>query len=289
MTVSILIQCGVVSLLSAAVYALVALGFNLITGIMKIVNFAHGHLVVLGMYLTIFLWGRVGIDPYLLLIITLPAAFCIGVFLHKIFVERILNSPELCQFTLTLGIMILLENLMLIIFGGNIQGLNTWYTSKSIMLGKAISINYAKLFSLFVSIGTIGGLYCLLHKTRFGKAMRAAADDKDGAALLGIDISRIFTVSFGLSVALAAVAGTSAITFTVVTPFAGLGLTLKSFIIVVLGGVGSIWGMILGSLLLAGVETVGSLFLSPGISQGLALLILIIMIVAKPRGLLGAE
>ena len=287
MSGSVVLQSLIAGVLGGSLYALIALGFNLIFGIMKIVNFAHGHLVVLGMWLTIVLWRATGIDPYLLLIITVPTSFCIGVIIHKVFVSRILDAPELNQFTLTLGLMLLLENLMLVIFGGNYAGVTTWYTSKSIMLTEGISINYARLFAFLTTCVSVLVLYFLFYKTHIGKAMRAAADEKDGAELQGINTGRVFAFAFGLSSVFAAVAGAATISYVVVNPAAGTNLVIKSFIIVVFGGIGSIWGTVIGGLLLGIIENLGIFFMTPSLASASALVILVIVIIVKPTGLLG--
>jgi branched-chain amino acid transport system permease protein len=183
--------------------------------------------------------------------------------------------------------LLLLENVILAIFGGKFEGVSTWYTSKSIILGGKITINYARLFAAITTVVSIAVLYILFYKTNIGKMMRAAADDREGAALLGVNIPRVFTYAFGLSSVYATVAGASAISYVVTNPAAGTDFVIKSFIIVVFGGIGSIWGTIAGGLLLGLIENLGALVVTPSLASAFSLLVLIVIVIVRPTGLFG--
>ncbi len=289
MSVNPLLVQGIVSgIIAGGIYALVALGFSLITGIMKIVNFAHGHIVVLGMYLTMVLWGALGWDPYAILVIVLPIGFLLGIILQKLFVEHILDAPHLNQFTLTLGIMILLENAMLAAFGGEFRGVTTWYTAQSISFWDGqIYINISRIFAFITAMVATGALYFIFQRTLLGKSMRAAADDREGAGLVGINVGRIYLIAMGLSGVFAVLAGTAMISHLIIIPTFGLPLVIRAFIIVVLGSAGSVPGVIVGGMLLGLIENIGQVYITPSLAWSVALLVLIVVILFRPEGIFG--
>jgi branched-chain amino acid transport system permease protein len=288
MLLSRIIQCTIVGIMMGSVYALIAFGFNMISGVVKITNFSHGMFVLIGAYLAMTFSRALGIDPYVALLLTLPCAFIIGVACHKLFVQPILNAPKINQFILTLGLMIFLENMLLIIFGGDFKGLTTWYTSESIMFG-FVSVNYALLFAFLATILTMLGLLYILYHTRLGKAMRAVADDKEAASLLSTNVRSIYTLSFGLAAVVAGVAGTAIISYLIVTPNEGRGIVIKAFIVTIFGGVGSIGGTILGGLILGLLENLGILIINPALASALSLSVMILVILFRPTGLLGKQ
>jgi len=288
MLLSRIIQCTIVGIMMGSVYALIAFGFNMISGVVKITNFSHGMFVLIGMYLTMTFSQALGIDPYAALILTLPCAFIIGVVCHKLFVQPILNAPKINQFILTLGLMIFLENMLLIVFGGDFKGLTTWYTSESIMFG-FVSINYALLFAFVATLLTMGGLLYILYHTRLGKAMRAVADDKEAATLLCTNVWSIYTISFGLAAALAGIAGAATVSYLIVTPNDGRAVVIKAFIVTIFGGAGSIGGTILGGLILGLLENLGVLIINPALASALSLSVMILVILFRPAGLLGKK
>ena len=184
--------------------------------------------------------------------------------------------------------MIFLENMLLIIFGGDFKGLTTWYTSESIMFG-FVSINYALLFAFFATILTMVGLVYILYHTRLGKTMRAVADDKEAAALLCTNVRHIYALSFGLAAVLAGVAGTATISYLIVTPNEGRNIVIKAFIVTIFGGAGSIGGTILGGLILGLLENLGILIINPALASALSLSVMILVILFRPTGLLGKQ
>lgn len=288
MLIDRIIQCILTGIMIGSVYALIAFGFNIISGIVRITNFSHGMFVLVGMYLTMTFTSLLGLDPYLVLIFTLPSSFIIGMVLHRLFVHPILNAPKINQFILTLGLKIFLENCMLMIFGGEYQGITTWYTSKSILF-QNISINYALLFAFIATGLGMGGIILMLYKTRLGKAMRAVADDKEAAAMLGTNVWNIYTVSFGLAAVLAAIAGAATISYMVVAPSDGTDIVIKAFMVTIFGGPGSIAGTIIGGLFLGLLENLGVLILSPNLASALALSGMVVVILFRPQGIMGQK
>lgn len=281
-----IIQCTIVGIMMGSVYALIAFGFNIISGVVKITNFAHGMYVLIGMYLTMTFSEALGIDPYLALVLTLPCTFIIAIICEKLFVRPILNAPKINQFILTLGLMIFLENILLIVFGGEFRGLTTWYTSGSIIL-EQVSINMALVFAFITTILTMGSLIYMLYNTRLGKAMRAVADDKEAASLCCTNVSNIYAISFGLASVLGAIAGAASISFLIVAPSDGRAIVIKAFIVTIFGGAGSMGGTILGGLILGLLENVGILIIKPALASALSLTVMVIVILFRPSGLLG--
>jgi branched-chain amino acid transport system permease protein len=286
MLITRIIQCVIVGVMMGSVYALIAFGFNIISGVMKITNFSHGMFVLIGMYLTVTFVQTLGIDPYLALILTLPSGFIIAVICHKLFVQPILNAPKINQFILTLGLMIFLENALLISFGGGFSGVETWYTAKSIRI-QEVTINYALLFAFIVTVLTMASLLYMLYYTRLGKDMRAVADDKEAASLLGKNVYYVYTISFGLAAVLAGIAGAATISYLVVVPSDGRAIVLKTFIVTIFGGGGSITGTIMGGLILGLLENLGILVINPSLSTALSLAVMIGIVLLRPSGLMG--
>lgn len=285
-----IMQCVITGIMMGSVYALIAFGFNITSGIVRVTNFSHGMFVVTGMFLTITLCTALAIDPYLALVLTLPICFIIGAVVEKVFVHPILNAPKINQFILTLALKIFLENCLLFFYGGDFRGLTTWYTSKSIIFESInVSINYSQLFAFIATALGLFGITYLLYFSRLGKQMRAVADDKEAAALLGTNVWSVYTIAFGLAALLAAISGAASISYMVVAPADGNAIVIKAFIVTIFGGPGSILGTILGGLFLGLLENIGVLIVGPSMATAFALLGMIIFILARPQGLLGKK
>jgi len=285
-----IMQCVITGIMMGSVYSLIAFGFNITSGIVRVTNFSHGMFVVTGMFLTITLCTALAIDPYLALLLTLPICFIIGAVVEKVFVHPILNAPKINQFILTLALKIFLENCLLFFYGGDFRGLTTWYTSKSIIFESInVSINYSQLFAFIATALGLLGITYLLYFSRLGKQMRAVADDKEAAALLGTNVWSVYTIAFGLAALLAALSGAASISYMVVSPNDGNSIVIKAFIVTIFGGPGSIIGTILGGLFLGLLENIGILIVGPSMATAFALLGMIIFILARPQGLLGKK
>lgn len=283
-----IIQCTIVGIMMGSVYALIAFGFTLIHGVVRVVNFSHGMFVLMGTFLAIIFNRTLGLDPYLSLFIILPMMFVIGAILEKIFVQPILTAARINQFILTCGLMIFLENSMLIIFGGDFKGVTTWYTSKSLFFGN-ISVNCSLLFAFICTILAFMLVLFILYKTRLGKAMRAVADDKEAAAMLGTNVWNVYTLSFGLAVVLAGIAGAATASYWIVVPSDGRPIVIKAFTVAIFGGAGNLLGTILGGLALGLLENLSILFINPALSSALSLAVMIGIILLRPTGILGKK
>lgn len=282
----VLLQSLVSGLFMGSVYALVAIGFTLVFGVTDIVNFAHGHLVMGAMYVTYLLFKVARIDPYLALVLVLPLFYGLGTLLFRVVIARIVEAPHSAHMMVTLGVLIFLENLANLLFGGDLRGITTTYTSSSVVAGP-IALPLARAGAAAVSLAAVGLLAAFLRRTRIGKAVRAAANNREGAALVGVDVRRVYRLSFSLGTVAAALAGAVIVPFSLVSPFVGHEFMLKAFVIAVVGGLGSVPGALVGGLLIGLVEAVSTLYIAASLGNALVFVMLIAVLLFRPWGLLG--
>jgi branched-chain amino acid transport system permease protein len=281
-----IVQVLASGILMGAVYALIAIGFTLVYGVLDVVNFAHGHLVMAAMFATYVLFVWLGVNPYLSLVAVLPLFFMLGVVLYKILIHRIVAAPHAAHIIVTLGLFIFLENLANLIFGGDLRGITTDATARSLVIG-GLSLPIARTIAAGISLLAVLLLALFLGRTAFGMAIRAAANNRLGAHLVGVDVERVYMVAFALSVLLAAVAGAVLVPFSLVSPFVGGGFMLYSFAIAIIGGLGSISGAFIAGLLIGLVEALSSLYFTASFGNVMVFLILIAVLLYRPSGLLG--
>lgn len=281
-------QTIVNGILIGSVYSLIAVGFTLIFGVIKVVNFAHGELVMLGMYAAVSVFVLLGLNPYVGLLMIVPVFLVAGYFIQKYLIENILDASEDMQIILTFGLMIVLGNLALFLFGADLKGVRVESLMKIVNLF-GIRILVAMLIAFFTSIIGILTLYLVIKKTDLGKAIRACADERDGAGLVGINIKRVYGVTFAISSACAAIAGVTLVTFYAATPDRGMNFVTIAIVVTVLGGMGSFIGALIGGLLVGLTESVGQLYLSASLSVGLSYAIVILIMFFRPSGLFGKK
>lgn len=282
----VLAQALLSGLFMGSVYALVAIGFTLVFGVTDIVNFAHGHLVMAAMFVTYLLFKAARIDPYLSLVVVLPLFFGIGAVLYWLVIQRIVEAPHSAHMMVTLGLLIFFENLANLFFGGDLRGITTSYTTSSLLLGP-IAIPLARAGAAGVSLVAVLALALFLRRTSLGKAIRAAANSREGAALVGISVGRVYVIAFSLGTAAAALAGAVIVPFSLVSPFVGNEFILKAFVIAVLGGLGSVGGALVGGLLIGLIEAVSSLYISASLGSAIVFAILIAVLLYRPWGIFG--
>jgi len=282
----VVVQAVLSGLFMGSVYALVAIGFTLVFGVTDIVNFAHGNLVMAAMFVTYLLFKSAGIDPYLSLVVVLPLFFLVGAVLYKLVIARIVDQSHSAHMMVTLGVLIFLENLMNFFFGGDLRGITTSYTTSSYVIGD-LAVPLARLGAAVVSLAAVVVLALFLHRTSLGKAIRAAANNREGAALVGIDVPRVYLISFSLGTAAAALAGAVIVPFSLVSPFVGDEFILKAFVIAVIGGLGSVGGALVGGLLIGLIEAVSSLYISASLGTAIVFAILIAVLLYRPWGIFG--
>jgi branched-chain amino acid transport system permease protein len=282
-----LVTQGLVNgLLFGGVYSLMAVGLTLIFGVMRVINFAHGDMMIWGMYLAWLLATRAGVDPYLGFVASAAALFAFGLLLQRGLVDRIVDAPHEMQILLMLGVALVLENIALSIFGPDPRRVRSPLALATIWLGP-VFLDVARLVTFGVAIGLTGLLYLFLTRTDAGRTVRAAADNGYGALVVGIDVPRVYAIAFGVGAACVGAAGALVAPILPFQPFAGLGASVTSFNIVIIGGMGSLVGAFVGGLLVAMAESLGAVFLAPSLKELVSFSLLILILLFRPTGLFG--
>ena len=275
-------------LTTGAVYALVALGLTLIYGVLHIINFAHGASLMVALYAVYGLKQYLGIDPYLALPIVVPGMFVLGYGLQRLIINRASHGRDENILLVTLGISIVLENLALMWFKSDTRSIETPYTLSTVAIGPAM-IALPKLVAFAGALVTSALLLWVVTRTDLGRAIRAVAKEKHGAKLMGIDVDHVYAMCFGIGLACLGAAACFLLPAYYVNPQVGGGFVLVAFTIVVLGGMGSFAGALVGGLLIGMVESVGGLFLGESLGQIGIFVIFIAVLLFRPQGLFGAR
>jgi len=283
---TVFLQSLLSGILVGGVYALIGIGLTIIFGVMRIINFAHGDLLMLGMYLTFFIFTLLGIDPFLSIVVSIPLMFLLGAFLQKVFINRVLNALPQNQILLTIGLGLVMSNTVMLLFTSDYRILTTSYSSSSMTLG-GISISTPLLVSFAITAAITAFLYWFLLKTDTGQAIRATAQDRDAAQLMGIDVKRMSVLATGMGAALAGTAGALISPTYYIFPQVGSAFTLKAFVVVVLGGMGSIVGATLGGLVVGAAESLAAAYVSSGLKELFVFVIFLLVLLFRPAGLLG--
>jgi branched-chain amino acid transport system permease protein len=279
-------QAVVNGLLIGGIYALVSIGVTLIFGVVKIVNFAQGEFVMLGMYISYFLATAFGIDPLVSLVVSMPALFVAGVLIQHFLIRRVLGLGDMPQIFLTFALSLLLVNVALLLFTANYRTVQTTYSETALHFG-ALTVPLAKLIAFAVAMALSGLLWVFLHATDLGKAMRAASQNRDVAMLMGINPDRVFAVAVGVALALAGAAGSLLMPFYPAYPLVGQVFVLMAFVAVVLGTLGNVTGALIASLMMGIAESLGIQFV--GADSGLIVVfaMLLLTLAIRPSGLFG--
>jgi branched-chain amino acid transport system permease protein len=281
-----LAQAVINGLLIGGIYALVSIGVTLIFGVVKIVNFAQGEFVMIGMYISFFLANRFGIDPLASLLISMPVLFVIGVLLQHFLIRRVLALGDMPQIFLTFALSLLLMNVGLLMFTANYRTVQTAYSEAAIHIG-ALYLSVAKLIAFAVAMALSAVLWLFLHATDLGKAMRAAAQNRDVAMLMGINPERVFCVAVGVSLALAGAAGSLLMPFYPASPMVGQVFVLMAFVAVVLGTLGNVTGALIASLMMGVAESLGVQFVGADSGLIVVFVMLLATLALRPSGLFG--
>ncbi|HET9551675.1 MAG TPA: branched-chain amino acid ABC transporter permease [Anaeromyxobacteraceae bacterium] len=283
---TLFLQSALSGVLVGGVYALIGIGLTMIFGVMRVINFAHGDLLMLGMYLTWLLFKSLGLDPYLSLVISAPLLFLWGAVLQKVFVNRVLGALPQNQILLTIGLGLMMSNAVMLVFTSDYQILTTSYSSSSFDLF-GLSVSVPLLYSFLVTVGITLVLFWFLSRTDTGQAIRATAQDRDAAQLMGINVKRMSVLAFGLGTALAGTAGALLAPTYYIFPQVGGPFTLKAFVVVVLGGMGSIVGATMGGILIGVTESLSAVYIASGLKELVVYVLFLAILVFKPAGLLG--
>jgi len=282
----VFLQSLLSGVLVGGVYALIGIGLTIIFGVMRIINFAHGDLLMVGMYLTYFIFTLLGIDPFLSIAISIPLMFLLGAFLQKVFINRVLDALPQNQILLTIGLGLVMSNTAMMLFTSDYRILTTSYSSSSVSLA-GISISMPLLVSFLITAAITAFLYWFLLKTDTGQAIRATAQDRDAAQLMGINVRRMSVLATGMGAALAGTAGALISPTYYIFPQVGSAFTLKAFVIVVLGGMGSIVGATLGGIVVGVSESLSAAYISSGLKELFVFVIFLLVLLFRPAGLLG--
>ncbi|MBI2207055.1 MAG: branched-chain amino acid ABC transporter permease [Candidatus Rokubacteria bacterium] len=263
-----------------------AVGLTLIFGVMRVVNFAHGDMMVWGMYLAYVLSTRAGLDPYLGFALCAAALFVFGAAVQRGLVDRIVDAPHEMQILLMLGVALVMENVALLVFGPepirvrSPLGAATWY------LGP-LYVDVARLVTFGVAIVLTAALWVFLYRTDLGRQIRAAADNPYGALVIGTDVRRVYAAAFGIGAACVGAAGALVSPILPFQPSTGLSLSVTSFNIVIIGGMGSLPGAFVGGVLVSVAESLGAVFLKPSLKELASFSLLILILIVRPAGLFG--
>ncbi len=285
-TPAMLAQVVVSGILSGAIYAMVALGLALIFGVMRVINIAHGPLLMLGAYTTYLLYDRFMLNPYASLVVSMPLVFLLGVLLERTLVFRVVDAPELSSLLLTFGMSIMLINLAQLAFTSDLRSVE--YLTGSYLVGP-VAISKSRLVAFVFALVITGAAFLFLQRTRLGKAIRATSQSREVALVCGIDVGRIHMLAFGVAAALAAAGGSLVAVMVAIQPEMGQTYTFKSFLVIVLGGAGNYPGAFVGGLLLGLIEQLASLVLSAQLSEAVAYALLVLVLLVRPTGLLGGR
>lgn len=273
---------------TGAVYALIALGLTLIYGVLHIINFAHGAALMVALYAVYLLKVQLGIDPYLALPIVVPGMFVLGYALQRGIINRAGQGKDENILLVTLGLAIVLENLALLVFKSDTRTIETAYTLTTVAIGPAM-IALPKLVAFAGALAASALLLLILTRTDLGRAIRAVAKEKHGAKLMGIDVDHVYAMCFGIGLASLGAAACFLLPTYYVNPQVGAGFVTVAFTIVVLGGMGSFLGALLGGLMIGVVESLGGLYLGESLGQIGIFAVFIAVLLFRPQGLFGAK
>lgn len=273
-------------LLTGLIYGLMALGLSVIFGVVRVVNFAHGEFAVVAMYAAFLLFSHLGLDPLVTMLPIAAAFFVIGYVLQTVLVHRFVGRPEHEQFILLVGVAIILVNGLLMIFGPDAQPANLPYGFDSYMIGPLL-LDKARIYAAIAAVAVAVVLFGFFRHTRTGTAIRACADNLVGASVVGLDVKRLYALTFGVGLACVGAAGALMVTIADAVPSLGPAYTLLAFIIVIIGGLGSMAGALVGGILIGVSEALAGFILAPSMKSMFSFALLIAVLVLRPQGLMG--
>jgi branched-chain amino acid transport system permease protein len=282
----IYLNVAVSGLLTGLVYGLMALGLSVIFGVVRVVNFAHGEMMTIAMYLAIVLFASFGLDPLLMMVPIAGVLFVLGYAMQAGLINPFINRPEHSQFMLLVAIAIIMVNVLLIIFGPDARNVQTSYAFDSFLIGTLI-VDATKVYAGGAAIVVAATLFAFFRFSRLGKAIRACADNYTGALVVGLDVKRLYALTFGIGAACVGAAGAILVLIIDVTPPLGPAYTLLAFVIVITGGLGSMPGALLGGVLIGMTEALAGLLFTPSAKSMFAFAILVLVLLFRPQGIVG--
>jgi branched-chain amino acid transport system permease protein len=279
-------QALVTGLLMGGVYAAYSSGFSLIFGVMNIVNIFHGELIMIGAFTTYWLFTLYHIDPFVTLPISILSAALLGYVIQRLLINRVVEAPPMMSYLCTFGVHLVLANLALLAWSADFRTVTTSYSGEGFSVGP-LTIPIARLTTFIIAIVTTFALYWFLEKNRHGKSIRAASQDKEMARLVGINIRKVYALTFALGAGITGMAGGLISTYFVIYPQMGLSYTIIAFCVVVLGGMGYIPGALIGGLLLGVIQSLTATYLTSGLSVAITFILLFIILILRPQGIMG--
>ena len=287
-SLDLLAQALVTGILIGGVFALLSVGLTLIWGVMRIINFAHGEFLMVGMYIVYFLVTKGGWDPYVTLLVSVPALFVVGAAIFRLTIQPILAHPSMNQIMLTLGLSLILQNLALVLFSADPLIAQTAYSRITFSLGPAV-VRVPQLIAFGGSGLAAMLLYWFLQKTDAGRAIRAASQNREAAVLMGVDVQRTYLLAFGIGSACLGVAASLMVPFYYTSPTVGLWFGQVAFIVVILGGMGNFMGALVGGQIIGLTEAFGAAILPGTLSRVFTFAIFILVLLFRPQGLFGGS
>lgn len=286
-TAELLVQTAVNGLLIGFVFSLVAVGLTLIFGMMEIVNFAHGEFLMMAMYASFWMWSLFALDPLVSLPISTLALVLLGIATYKLIIKRILNAPMLAQIFATFGLMVFLRSLAQFLWTPNFRVIQHSMVSDGRLELGGIFLGLPQLVAAAGAVISFAFIYWFVERTETGRALMATAEDRDAASLMGINSDRMFTLAWAIGSGCVGVAGALLSTFYYIQPEVGAVFGLTTFVVVALGGFGSIPGAFIAGLLVGLVQVMAGLFIAPSIKFAVVLAIYLLVVLLRPQGLLG--
>jgi branched-chain amino acid transport system permease protein len=281
-------QCAVDSILLGGLYTLMVIGLSLSFGITRVINFAHGEAIMLGAYGAYWAMTLWNVDPLIAMPVLMLLGGIAGYVLFRILFTRILSAPAANQILLTFGLGLILQNIALTLWTGDQRSANPAYVFSSFQLGDS-TVAVGRLIGCAIAVLLVGGLFVWLKYAEAGRASRALAENGEAAVLMGINVNQMYAIAFGISTALGVATGTIMSSLSAVTPFMGFNMLVKSFAIIVLGGLGNVLGSVAGAFLLAFAETAVSYYVpnGDGWAEAVAFAVLFFVLILRPRGIAG--
>jgi len=283
---SIYLNVVVQGVLTGLVYGLMALGLSVIFGVVRVVNFAHGEFAVVAMYAAFLLFSSLGLDPLVTMLPIAAAFFVLGFALQATLINPFVGRPEHDQFILLVGLGIVIVNGLLMIFGPDARAANLPYAFDSYLIGPLI-IDKVRVYSAVAAVAIAAALFAFFRHTGTGTAIRACADNLTGAAVIGLNVKRLYAITFGIGLACVGAAGALMVTIADAAPSLGPAYTLLGFIIVIVGGLGSMTGALVGGILIGVSEALAGFVIAPSMKSMFSFALLIAVLVLRPRGLMG--
>ena len=273
-------------ILAGGIFAVVAVGFSLVWGIMNIINLAHGAFVMIGAYTAYVLFATWQVDPFVSIPVAFVFLFILGYLVQRGVINFVVRAPVLTTFLLTFGLSLLLINVVLLIFHGDVRGITTSYSATNFSLGP-VTVAWTKLWTLIVAMVVAALLQAFLSRTRAGRAIRATSMDIGAAQLAGVDVAHVYAIVFGLGAGLAGIAGVLISLSYGLQPSMGDPFIINAFVVCVLGGLGSVPGAIVGGIVYGIIESFGSQYIGSDVPNAVALVILLLVLAFRPTGIMG--